>query len=42
MLGAATGNGQWVDAYLCGLFTKNGDPVLDNDVVRNCYPGGAE
>lgn len=42
VLGAATGNGQWVDAYLCGLFTKNGDPVLDNDVVRNCYPGGAE
>lgn len=42
VLGAATGNGQWVDAYLCGLFDKAGDPVLDNDVVRNCYPGGAE
>lgn len=41
MLGAATGNGRWVDAYLCGLFDQNNDPVLDNDVVRNCYPGGA-
>jgi len=41
VLGAATGNGHWVDAYLCGLFDKNNDPVLDNDVVRNCYPGGA-
>jgi phospholipid/cholesterol/gamma-HCH transport system substrate-binding protein len=41
VLGAATGNGHWVDAYLCGLFDKNNDPVLDSDVVRNCYPGGA-
>lgn len=41
VLGAATGNGRWVDAYLCGLFDENNDPVLDNDVVRNCYPGGA-
>jgi phospholipid/cholesterol/gamma-HCH transport system substrate-binding protein len=41
VLGAATGNGRWVDAYLCGLFDENNEPVLDNDVVRNCYPGGA-
>lgn len=41
VLGAATGNGRWVDAYLCGLFDENNDPVLENDVVRNCYPGGA-
>ncbi len=43
VLGAATGNGRWVDAYLCGLFDKDKNPVLDNDVVRNCYPpGGAQ
>lgn len=41
MLGAATGTGRWVDAYLCGLFDEQGEPVLENDVVRNCYPGGA-
>lgn len=41
MLGAATGTGRWVDAYLCGLFDQQGEPVLENDVVRNCYPGGA-
>lgn len=37
---SATGQGRWVDAYLCGLFDKNGDPVLENDVLRNCYPPG--
>jgi phospholipid/cholesterol/gamma-HCH transport system substrate-binding protein len=42
VLGAATGNGRWVDAYLCGLFDENNDPVLDDDVVRNCHPGGAK
>lgn len=41
VLGSALGNGRWVDAYLCGLFDQNNDPVLENDVVRNCYPGGA-
>lgn len=41
MLGSALGNGRWVDAYLCGLFDQNNEPVLENDVVRNCYPGGA-
>jgi phospholipid/cholesterol/gamma-HCH transport system substrate-binding protein len=41
VLGAATGNGKWVDAYLCGLYDEKNDPVLENDVVRNCYPGGA-
>ena len=41
VLGSATGNGPWVDAYLCGLFDQAGNPVLDNDVVRNCNPGGA-
>jgi phospholipid/cholesterol/gamma-HCH transport system substrate-binding protein len=41
VLGGAMGSGPWVDAYLCGLFDKNRDPVLENDVVRNCYPGGA-
>jgi len=41
VLGAATGNGRWVDAYLCGLFDENGDPQLSEGAVRNCYPGGA-
>jgi phospholipid/cholesterol/gamma-HCH transport system substrate-binding protein len=42
VLTAAVGNGPWADSYLCGLFTKDGLPVLENDVVRNCYPGGAK
>ena len=41
MLTAAMGNGRWVDAYVCGLFDANAAPVLDNDVVRDCRPGGA-
>lgn len=41
LLTSAMGNGRWVDAYVCGLFGDDGAPVLDNDVVRNCHPGGA-
>ncbi|MBM7516283.1 MCE family protein [Nocardioides nitrophenolicus] len=41
MLTAALGNGRWVDSYICGLFDANAKPVLDNDVVRDCRPGGA-
>lgn len=42
VLASATGNGRWVDSYLCGLFDANGDPHLDNTVVRNCNPGGSK
>ncbi|WP_300682078.1 MCE family protein [Nocardioides sp.] len=42
VLGATTGNGRWVDAYLCGLFNDDGTPHLDNSVVRNCHPGGVQ
>lgn len=38
MLASATGNGRWVDAYLCGLFDDKQAPVLENDVERNCAP----
>lgn len=41
VLVSATGNGPWADGYLCGLFDDAGLPVLENDVVRNCNPGGA-
>jgi len=41
MLTAAMGNGRWVDSYVCGLFDAQNAPVLDNDVVRDCRPGGA-
>lgn len=37
-LASATGNGRWIDAYVCGLFGTNGRAVLDNDVVRDCAP----
>ncbi|MFD1859242.1 MCE family protein [Aeromicrobium camelliae] len=39
-LASATGNGRWVDSYICGLFDENAAPVLDNDIARNCNPGG--
>jgi phospholipid/cholesterol/gamma-HCH transport system substrate-binding protein len=42
MLTSAMGNGRWVDAYLCGLFDDNDAPLLENNVVRNCHPGGAK
>jgi phospholipid/cholesterol/gamma-HCH transport system substrate-binding protein len=41
VLVSATGNGPWAEAYLCGLFDDAGLPVLENDAVRNCHPGGA-
>ncbi|GAA3661415.1 MCE family protein [Nocardioides ginsengisoli] len=41
MLSTAMGNGHWVDSYVCGLFGPDDTPVLDNDVVRECHPGGA-
>lgn len=41
MLTAAMGNGRWLDSYICGLFDAQGAPVLENDVVRDCRPGGA-
>jgi phospholipid/cholesterol/gamma-HCH transport system substrate-binding protein len=42
MLTATMGNGRWVDSYICGLFDEDNAPVLDNDVVRDCRPGGAQ
>lgn len=41
MLNDAAGNGRWVDAYICGLFDSNDDPILSTTVVRDCAPGGA-
>lgn len=38
VLASATGNGRWVDAYVCGLFDADHAPVLDDDVVRDCAP----
>lgn len=38
LLNDSTGNGRWVDIYLCGLFTKSGRPVLDATAKRNCHP----
>jgi len=44
MLASATGNGHWIDSYVCGLFDDQHHPVLDNDVTRDCAPakGGGE
>lgn len=44
VLASASGNGRWVDSYLCGLFGPDGAPQLTNDIERNCSPvsgGGA-
>lgn len=38
VLASATGNGHWVDSYICGLFDANDAPLLKNDVERNCTP----
>lgn len=38
VLASATGNGHWIDSYICGLFDANGAPLLENDVERNCSP----
>lgn len=44
VLSSASGQGRWIDAYLCGLFGPTGAPQLTNDIVRDCAPasgGGA-
>lgn len=38
VLASATGNGRWIDSYICGFFDANQNPVLENDVERNCDP----
>lgn len=38
VLASATGNGRWVDSYICGLFDDQDAPLLENDVERNCDP----
>ena len=38
VLAAATGNGRWVDSYICGLFDSKNAPQLENNVERNCQP----
>ncbi|WP_235737989.1 MCE family protein [Nocardioides alcanivorans] len=38
VLASATGNGHWIESYLCGLFDEDLAPLLDNDVIRNCHP----
>ncbi len=44
VLTSASGQGRWIDSYLCGLFNPDDKPQLTNDVVRDCAPrsgGGA-
>lgn len=41
VLTSALGNGRWVDSYVCGLFDDDKRPLLENDVARNCTPGGS-
>lgn len=41
LLNDAAGNGHWLDAYICGLFDSNDDPILSTSVVRDCAPGGS-
>lgn len=41
MLNDAAGNGHWVDAYICGLFDTDDNPILTSNVVRDCAPGGS-
>lgn len=38
VLASATGNGRWIDSYICGFFDASQNPVLENDVERNCKP----
>ena len=38
LLNDAVGNGPWLDVYLCGLFTAQGDPQLNSTAQRNCAP----
>ncbi len=38
MLADATGNGRWLDGYICGLFDASGAPVLDATAQRTCKP----
>jgi phospholipid/cholesterol/gamma-HCH transport system substrate-binding protein len=41
LLTDATGNGRWLDTYVCGLFTPQGTPQLNSTVVRTCDPSAS-
>ncbi|CAM3411123.1 MCE family protein [Nocardioides dubius] len=38
VLTSATGNGRWLESYICGLFGPDGAPLLDAEALRNCAP----
>jgi phospholipid/cholesterol/gamma-HCH transport system substrate-binding protein len=38
VLASASGDGPWIDSYVCGLFDANHRPQLDAEVKRNCDP----
>lgn len=38
VLASATGNGRWLDTYVCGLYDDQAAPLLDSDATRNCSP----
>jgi phospholipid/cholesterol/gamma-HCH transport system substrate-binding protein len=42
LLTDATGNGHWMDIYLCGLFDSSDAPELNATALRNCTPAGAK
>lgn len=42
LLTNATGNGRWLDVYLCGLFDGSGAPILDANAKRDCTPPGGD
>ena len=38
LLTSASGNGRWLDTYVCGLFDATGSPILDSTAQRSCAP----
>ena len=44
LIASASGNGRWIDSYVCGLINDHDRPQLDSDVLRNCSPrkGGGQ
>lgn len=39
LLNDSVGSGPWLDTYICGLFTAQGNPQLNSTAQRNCSPG---
>ena len=42
LLNNAVGNGRWLDVYICGLFTRRGDPAAERHRAAQLRAAGTD